>query len=400
MRANYQSRAVLLLLALCAVFVGNGRAQVVKPATGKALAPLRIKVVAGRQSPPGWKRYQFGEPVLFGAVLPQPPEEKIRNEETPDDGDKSLGIRSYVAVSETANYGLIYMVDDSIRGKSEAEKSGYYNDFASGFANRLLTNGSLDDGAKVEILGERRVKAGGIEGFECELSFSVYRGRLQMFFVGEAALAVLAIWNQENPARERAAFFNSLTMEMAREAAAEAASTPPLANWKRYELGGGSFSIMLPAQPQEEIRSRKFGDTKNVTVTYYKAENDGGFYLLMSVADLPYSAELMPRAYRETFYSGLWQGTIEGLQKWLAGIEGPKVELKSGAARAAIIGGLSGQEREFALGAVQVRGQALIYQKRAVVVMGMWPLETPLAVREAFLRSFKINQPDASVPGR
>jgi hypothetical protein len=32
--------------------------------------------------------------------------------------------------------------------------------------------------------------------------------------------------------------------------------------------------------------------------------------------------------------------------------------------------------------------------------MGMWLLKTPLAVREAFLQSLKINHSNASVPGR
>jgi hypothetical protein len=371
----------------------SARAQNAGPATDNPITPMPFKSVDERQSPAGWKRFLFGEPTLFSVLLPKSPQ---ANSFHTTGSDGNLTSWHHISQSKVATYGIIYSVyDDPAVQKTEAQKRTSYNNFAAGFVNGLLKGMRRGEDERGQVLAERRVRAGGIEGFERDFAFAGHQGRLQMFFVGQRALALFAVWKQDaETGNERADFFKSLTLEMARESAAETARKSPLVDWKRYELGDNSFSILLPSAPQEEKRSTKFGGTRDVTVTYYRAEADNAYCALMYVPNTLVSAETLSRASRELLYQNLLDGAVEGLRRALER-DGEHVEMKASQPHDALVGGINGREQEYKLGPVDVQAQVALSHRQAFMVIAMWPLEAPLTMREAFFQSFKINLPRA-----
>jgi hypothetical protein len=65
----------------------------------------------------------------------------------------------------------------------------------------------------------------------------------------------------------------------------------------------------------------------------------------------------------------------------------------------ALVGGIKGREQEYKLGNIDLRAQVVFSHRRAFMIFGMWQLEAPLSMREAYFESFKINLPNAPAPG-
>lgn len=200
--------AVLLIIAganLC------GQAQQPAPvATPAEIAPLRMTVVEEASALPGWKRYQFGDPQLFSAILPGAPQ--YQSEKFPVT-QGTLVTRLYVTPSATGVYGLNYIESPlaSTTGQTDAETrnffTGYMKGFIDGFKKGLEQKGFTD--VETKTGAERQVRVSGFDGFEQDLTIGPFEGRSQVVFIGRRVYAAIALWNQENPASERAAFFNS-----------------------------------------------------------------------------------------------------------------------------------------------------------------------------------------------
>ena len=384
---------VLLSLAMAATAVAR-RAD--SPQGEPAKSPPRVEAVADARAPAGWKRYRFGSPALFTALLPQPPASAPGQ---PPEGDRKLWSWAFYSASETAGYVLTYSLDTSegAAGKSEREKRAAYNNFAAGFAAGLTKGGKFGSDARVEVLGERRVRLGDAEAFERDFSLGEYHlGRLRTIFAGEHSLTASAVWLKDSPAAERAVFFDSLTLEMARGAAAVGAD--PLAGWKRYEPGDKAFGVMLPAEPTVEVKPEAAGTPGGA---YYRVSGDDGFYVVAHVPRAVPGAVRLSRAESEIFYDQIFKAVISKLKQDMKR-EGIAAELVPQPRRAATVGGLPGREQTFTVGGgtVEVRLQAALAGEGFFSVLASWPLEVPLAAREAFLKSFKIGPPPAAPAGR
>jgi hypothetical protein len=396
MRAKRLRRTGLVSLTLVMALACLARAQSTEPQADKQIPALPYKSLEDTQATAGWKRFQFGEPLLFSIILPQQPKESATYTTGNDGGVTSW---HYIATSPAATYGITYAVydDDPALEKTEAQKRTSYNNFAAGFVNGLLHGAQAAEGEYGRVLAERRIRAGGIEGFERDFAFLEYQGRLQMFFVGVRSVGLFAIWKTPvESSRERADFFKSLTLEMARGPASETVGKTPLADWKRYELEDNAFSIFLPSAPESEKRTIKIG-AQPIVVTYYRAQSDAAFCLLMYTPNVPANIEALSQAAREAYYQRLLDAAIASLRDALRK-GGVPVEPKASPAHDALVGGIKGREQEYKLGPVDLRAQIVFAHRRAFIVIAMWQLEAPLSMREAFYESFKINLPRAPGP--
>jgi hypothetical protein len=222
MRAKRLMRTWLVSLALVMALASIARAQNPEPPTVKPIPPLPYKSVDERQGTGAWKRFQFGDPLLFSLILPQPP--KTNNLYTTG-SDGGVTTWYFVANSLVASYGAAYSIYDEYSSnpgtqKTEAQKRAGYNNFAAGFVNGLLQGTQAAEGERGRVLAERRIRAGGVDGFERDFAFTAYQGRLQMFYVGQRSVVLFAIWKPEvDSSKERADFFKSLTLDLARESA-------------------------------------------------------------------------------------------------------------------------------------------------------------------------------------
>jgi hypothetical protein len=220
MRAKQLTRTRLVSLTLVMALACVARAQNPEPPTVKPIPPLPYKSVDDRPGTGAWKRFQFGQPLLFSIILPQPP--KASNLYTTG-SDGGVTTWYFVANSVAASYGAAYSIYDEYNSnpameKTEAQKQAGYNNFAAGFVNGLLQGTQAPEGERGRVLAERRIKAGGLDGFERDFAFTQYQGRLQMFFIGQRSVVLFAIWKPEvESGKERADFFKSLTLDLARE---------------------------------------------------------------------------------------------------------------------------------------------------------------------------------------
>jgi hypothetical protein len=199
-----------MLLATLIVATGV-RAQGTGTAAGGDIPALKITAVDDKLAPVGWRRYQIGEPVAFSAIFPkQPAGESGRV----SGNDGSMIVRTYFAPTETALYGVVYTTDleGAVEIKTEEQKKKSFNDFIHGFANGFLGVEMGKENPRFSITAERQVKVSGLDAYEKEFVLGDYLGRSQLLFMGPKKCAVIVLWNENNPLKERTTFFSAFTV--------------------------------------------------------------------------------------------------------------------------------------------------------------------------------------------
>jgi len=176
---------------------------------GMGISEMKVSQLAGEVGPSGWPRFSFGEPALFTAVFPKPPQQQT-NQFSGNDG--SLSSWMFFAESETAFYQIVWQVSqEGPEVKSEKERRREYSNFAAGFFDGLVKAGVVKRG---RVVANRTVSLNGMEGFEREFAFRDHEARLQMFHVGRSSLILASIWTSANPLAERGSFFSSVMLEL------------------------------------------------------------------------------------------------------------------------------------------------------------------------------------------
>jgi hypothetical protein len=181
------------------------------------LAPLPITNVEDSTLAAGWKRYQFGKPVLFTAVLPSAPEYQSQTL-APEQG--SLRLRIYMTSNSTGVFGLNYIESPQVGAfkKSEAATRGFFNTYITGFIKGFKESMEAAgfNNLATEISPERRVRISGLDGYEQDIVIGPTQGRMQVVFLGQYVYAAVAFWTAEGPLSEPTAFFNSFQVHRRR----------------------------------------------------------------------------------------------------------------------------------------------------------------------------------------
>jgi hypothetical protein len=199
---------VVLAIATAALSV---RAQNSGVTAEGQIPALKVSVVDDKLAPAGWARYQVDDPAIFSAIFPRQPEAKSTIASGSDGG--SL-VRSYIASSDTAGYGIIYMTDQegTVEVKTDEQKKTSFNNFIHGFANGFLGIERGKENTKFRITTEQQVRISNLDGYEKEFILGDFQGRAQMVFTGRKKFAVIAFWTEKNPVKEHDTFFSSFIL--------------------------------------------------------------------------------------------------------------------------------------------------------------------------------------------
>ena len=159
------------------------------------------------------------------------------------------------------------------------------------------------------------------------------------------------------------------------------------AEWKRYELGRGAFSILLPTKPAEEFKESTNPDAP-VSMYIYSSPTNGGAYVVQYIT-LSKEAENWSQANVEAYYKGVWNGLANSFNN--------RMERQNLPARAMLIekrkikfSGYEGRELIFTLGELKGRVQMTVVGHYAFAAMAMGRESMTEADRERFFNSFII----------
>lgn len=331
----------------------------------------------------GWSRVTVGEPAIFTAEFLNPPQQ-VTNRTSGSDGGGTWHI--FMAANETALYQVVWGVNESgLKHKSEQGNFKDFNNFAAGFINGLAKTGRVTGSAELKL--ERRIRRSRTEGFEREYSFAEHQVRVQMFPIGKDTLAVVSVWNADNPTAERNAFFNSVKFEIETPLTDKVAD--PLVGWQRYRVGSRA-SVMLPAEPIE-TKATKGSGKANAQGTFYRLD-EPDYYSIGVLPDTDFGK--LTAAEVDALYEELWPSVTEKMSAEVIK-SGLLAKFQLSPFRPVMMGQVRAQEREFALGSVQGRARLALASETLYIVIAVWTIETPLAVRDAFFESFTI---DSSTP--
>ena len=187
-------------------------------------------------------------------------------------------------------------------------------------------------------------------------------------------------------------------------ALAVSAQTPSRADksrgrWQRYELGKGSFSVLLPGKPVEEFRSVPPSLLGVSASTYvYGVTTEKGVYVAQ-YSLLGAAAEKWSDERREVHYNGVWNGMAAGFNS--------QMEQRKKADRAVLLekrrtkfGGHDGYELTFTVGEVKGRALVTLVGRHGFAAMTLGTAVMPNADRERFFRSFIIKVSSAGPAAR
>ncbi len=162
--------------------------------------------------------------------------------------------------------------------------------------------------------------------------------------------------------------------------------------WKRYELGKGTFTALLPAKPSEEFKPSPPGaDVPIDLYLYFVSTPNGVFgaqYAFLGEAAENWAVDAT------AFYDGVWKGLRESLDEGMVSSKRPeRAELIR--QRPATFAGHAGRELLFNLG--QFKGRVLMtrIRRHAYVAMVMRTEKMELADEDKFLNSFVVKPPAA-----
>lgn len=173
---------------------------------------------------------------------------------------------------------------------------------------------------------------------------------------------------------------------------------PSSGQWRRYELGKGAFSVLLPVEPKEDFRSTSTPDGLNVDMYSYGVATEHGIYAAQYGLLEP-AAENWSEGARENYYSGVWKGVSTNLNS--------QMEKNNVSARAELVdkhrakfGGFDGYELVFKLGGIKGRLLVTLVGRHSFMAMAMGPADMPDADKERFFNSFTIKIPSVSPTAR
>ena len=165
------------------------------------------------------------------------------------------------------------------------------------------------------------------------------------------------------------------------------AQTPATTEWKRYELGQGNFSVVLPSQPKEELESAPSSVGIPIDLYTYAVGTEAASFVAQ-YGVLGEGAEKWSESAKEYFHNGVWSGASKSFDKQM---EENKFEFRSKLVEKRNIkfNGYDGREVTFTLGPFQGRIWTAIIGRQTFTAMALGA-ESTLADQQKFLNSFTI----------
>ena len=159
--------------------------------------------------------------------------------------------------------------------------------------------------------------------------------------------------------------------------------------WKRYELGVGAFSVLLPGKPADAPPSLALAKEGGESYAYLVITDEAMF--VTSRALLPEAAQRWAAGADEPYYDGFWEGVAQGLDKQTEAfnVVSKTKLLQKGKAS---LSGREAHEFDFTLGTAQGRLVVTRVGRHSFSALMLRQETPPAAEFEKFFSSFTINQ--------
>lgn len=188
----------------------------VPPLAQPPLLTLPAKPVADKLAPPGWTRYEIGEPAEFSLILPAEPDASVERMNIIPGA--AMSVRVYLSSADSGVYGATFVEGLPAAAMNEDWKRTFFESFMTsfvdGFQETVKNRGVITSLRRLEQ--RAATAAGGLTGYEQDFSYDKLMGRVRLVFDGGRAYAVMAVWNGFSTNNERSTFFESLTVNTKR----------------------------------------------------------------------------------------------------------------------------------------------------------------------------------------
>jgi hypothetical protein len=161
--------------------------------------------------------------------------------------------------------------------------------------------------------------------------------------------------------------------------------TPAQNEWKRYELGKGNFSVLLPSEPKETFLPAEPNDLIKINCHLYTAEPPDGS-LVASYCAMDQSASQWTKANTDSFYDGILTGLTEAYQKQIAA-NNLSYTVTVSPKRDIDFSGRKGREVEFAVGPWHGRIRMTAVGRHAFIATDFGTEKLSTADRQKFFDS-------------
>ncbi|HET6669714.1 MAG TPA: hypothetical protein VFH15_05730 [Pyrinomonadaceae bacterium] len=158
--------------------------------------------------------------------------------------------------------------------------------------------------------------------------------------------------------------------------------------WKRYELGKGNFSVLLPEQPKEQFTPSPADAAVPIDIySYAVVLKEGSYvaqYCLLGEVALNWA-----EATIDSFYDGVWQGAADGFDREMAGAN-LSFRAKVVDTREITFSGHKGREVIFTIGPLNGRMRITLVGRQAFGASVLGTDNLSIADRQRFMDSFVV----------
>lgn len=173
---------------------------------------------------------------------------------------------------------------------------------------------------------------------------------------------------------------------------------PAPVEWKRYELGNGTISVLLPGKPVEEFKRSPPNMEVPVDTYIYSVEVKEGVFVAQ-YSRLGEVAATWSEATVEAFYNGHWEGVSKALNGMMQK-NGSELRVALLEKRKIRFSGHDAREISFKLGALKGSIKMSVVGREAFTAMVMGIEGQPPEEQERFFNSFTIKAtPKTGKPG-
>ena len=162
--------------------------------------------------------------------------------------------------------------------------------------------------------------------------------------------------------------------------------------WKRFYLGGpngDAICVYLPQEPERFPGGKLSGGSIRLTADIYLVAENEETYAVVFAYDLPGDTKQLSEDRRSEILFGTWRAIAERIRQALERRLGA-VDIKYSNQTKVKIGGREGRVQLFTVGPYLGQARMLFVEKKAYMLMGLWPQEKAEKRSAAFFDSFEM----------
>jgi hypothetical protein len=163
--------------------------------------------------------------------------------------------------------------------------------------------------------------------------------------------------------------------------------------WKRHYLEGpneDAICVYLPKKPDKFPGGKLRGGNTPVTADIYLVSGNQEIYTVAFLYDLPTKTEDMPDDQKAEIFFGTWRGPIEQARMALEKVSGAPVDVEYAEQQKVNVMGHEGRVQLFKIGPNLGQARIVFVEKRAYMLMGLWPPDRVQKRSSAFFDYFEM----------